>query len=239
MPEGEAPHPVAVLVHGGFWRMPWGADLMHALAGDLHRRGWATWNLEYRRLGAPGGGWPGTFEDAAAGMDAIAAVDAGLDLGRVVAVGHSAGGQLSLWLATRSGLPAGAPGAGPAVVPSAVVALAAVSDLAASSRLGLDGDAAAELVGGPPDRVPERYAVASPRERLPLGVPVLLVHGDADDRVPVAMSREYAGAARAAGDDVDLEVVPGSGHPELIDPRSGAWEVVRRWLGGPHIPVAM
>jgi acetyl esterase/lipase len=86
--------------------MPWGADLMHALAGDLHRRGWATWNLEYRRLGAPGGGWPGTFEDAAAGMDAIAAVDAGLDLGRVVAVGHLAGGQLSLWLATRSGLPA-------------------------------------------------------------------------------------------------------------------------------------
>ena len=239
MPEGEGPRPVAVLVHGGFWRMPWGADLMHALAGDLHRRGWATWNLEYRRLGAPGGGWPGTFEDAAAGMDALAAADAGLDLGRVVAVGHSAGGQLALWLAARRGPPAGAQGAGAVVVPNAVVALAAVSDLAASSRLGLDGDAAAELVGGRPDRVPERYAVASPLARLPLGVPVLLVHGDADDRVPVAMSREYAGAARAAGDDVRLEVIPGAGHAELIDPRSGAWGVVTRWLGGLHIPVSM
>jgi acetyl esterase/lipase len=218
LPEGPGPHPVAVLIHGGFWRMPWGADLMHALAGDLHRRGWATWNIEYRRLGAPGGGWPGTLEDAAAAVDALpAAGGAALDPGRVVAVGHSAGGHLALWLATRGGI-------------SAVVGLAAVSDLVEAARLGLGGGAVGELLGGTPEQQPERYRAASPRERLPLGVPQLLVHGDRDDRVPVEQSVEYARAARAAGDPVDLAVIPGAGHPELVEPRAEGWRAVAAWL---------
>jgi dipeptidyl aminopeptidase/acylaminoacyl peptidase len=217
LPPGPGPHPVAVLVHGGFWRMPWGADLMHALAGDLHGRGWATWNVEYRRLGSPGGGWPGTLEDCAAAADALGAVDV-VDHRRVVAVGHSAGGQLALWLAAHPGI-------------GAVVALAAVSDLAAAARLGLGGGAAVELLGGTPEEVPERYRRASPRQRLPLGVPQLLVHGELDDRVPVAMSRDHAETARAAGDAVQLVVVPGAGHAELIDPESRAWQAAAAWLG--------
>ncbi|HEY2704122.1 MAG TPA: alpha/beta fold hydrolase [Candidatus Dormibacteraeota bacterium] len=217
LPPGPGPHPVAVLLHGGFWRMPWGADLMHALSGDLHRRGWATWNVEYRRLGAPGGGWPGTLEDCAAAVDALARVD-GVDHRRVVAVGHSAGGQLALWLATRPGI-------------AAVVALAAVSDLAAAARLGLGGGAAVELLGGTPEDLPERYRRASPRALLPLGVPQLLVHGELDDRVPVAMSRDHAEAARAAGDPVELVTLPGVGHADTIDPESRAWRAAAAWLG--------
>jgi acetyl esterase/lipase len=218
LPEGPGPHPVAVLIHGGFWRMPWGADLMHALAGDLHRRRWATWNVEYRRLGAPGGGWPGTLEDAAAAVDALApAAGAAIDSTRVVAVGHSAGGQLALWLATRPGI-------------SAVVGLAAVSDLAGAAHDGLGGGAAIELLGGTPEQQSERYRVASPLERLPLGVPQLLVHGDRDDRVPLEQSLRYAQAARRAGDPVELAVVSGAGHAELVDPRSDAWQRVAAWL---------
>jgi dipeptidyl aminopeptidase/acylaminoacyl peptidase len=211
--------------------MPWGADLMHALAGDLHRRGWATSNVEYRRLGAPGGGWPGTLEDVAAGVDALAGMGPELDLRRLIAVGHSAGGHLALWLAARPGLPAGAPGAGPEVAPGAVVALAAVSDLVAAAHLGLGAGATVELLGGAPEEVPERYRQASPRQRLPLGVPQLLVHGELDDRVPVAMSRGHAAAARAAGDAVRLLVAPGAGHPEIIDPESRAWQAAAAWLG--------
>lgn len=217
LPPVPGPHPVAVLLHGGFWRMPWGADLMHALAGDLHRRGWATWNVEYRRLGAPGGGWPGTLDDCAAAVDALAGMD-GVDRRRVVAVGHSAGGQLALWLAARGGV-------------AAVVALAAVSDLAAAARLGLDGGAAVELLGGTPEQVPERYRRASPRELLPLGVPQLLVHGELDDRVPVAMSRDHAAAAGEAGDPVELVTAARTGHAELVDPSSRAWRAAAAWLG--------
>ena len=218
LPEGRGPNPVAVLIHGGFWRMPWGADLMHALAGDLHRRGWATWNVEYRRLGAPGGGWPGTLEDAAAAVDALpAAGGTAIDTSRVVAVGHSAGGHLALWLATRSCI-------------CAVAGLAAVSDLAGAARLGLGGGAAVELLGGTPEREPERYRVASPLERLPLGVRQLLIHGDRDDRVPVEQSLRYAEAARRAGDPVELAVIPGAGHAELVDPRTRAWGAVTVWL---------
>jgi dipeptidyl aminopeptidase/acylaminoacyl peptidase len=136
----------------------------------------------------------------------------------VVAVGHSAGGQLALWLGARPGV-------------TAVVALAAVSDLAAAARLGLGGGAAVELLGGSPEEVPDRYRLASPRERLPLGVPQLLVHGELDDRVPVSMSRDHAAAASAAGDRADLAVIPGAGHPETIDPESRAWRAAAEWLG--------
>jgi dipeptidyl aminopeptidase/acylaminoacyl peptidase len=190
---------------------------MHALAGDLHRRGWATWNVEYRRLGAPGGGWPGTLHDCAAAVGALLAVE-GVDHRRVVAVGHSAGGQLALWLAARSGI-------------GAVVALAAVSDLVSAARLDLGDGAAVELLGGTPEELPERYRQASPRALLPLGVPQLLIHGERDDRVPVAMSREHAAAAREAGDHVELVTLPGLAHPEVIDPESQAWQAAAAWLG--------
>jgi len=226
LPAAAGAAPVAVVVHGGFWGAAYGRRLMDGLAADLAARGWAAWNLEYRRIGlVGGGGWPATFEDVAAGIDALAGLASSrpLDLRRVVAVGHSAGGHLGLWAAARPGLPEGAPGAGPVVAVTGVVALAGVCDLAAAARDGVGGSAVARLLGGRPDRVPERYALASPIERLPLGVPQLLVHGRDDAVVPADQSRRYASAARAAGDRCDLLEPTGVDHFAPIDPRSPTW----------------
>ena len=129
VPDGAGPHPVAVLLHGGFWRASYDHTLMEPLAADLVGQGWAAWNVEYRRVGMTGGGWPGTFDDVAAAVDLLARLGReapGLDLGRVVPIGHSAGGHLALWCAARAGLPARAPGADPAVVAAAAVSQAGV-----------------------------------------------------------------------------------------------------------------
>lgn len=228
LPSGSGPHPVAVVLHGGFWQAMYGRRLMARLSTDLAATGVAAWNLEYRRIGG-GGGWPATFDDVAAGVDALAAVP-GLDLSRVTALGHSAGGQLALWAAARPGLPAGVPGASPAVVVTAAVALAGVLDLADADRRGIGGRSVSQLLGGRVDQVPDRYRLASPIERLPLGVPQLVVHGAGDRHVPAEVSECYAGAAWAAGDDVELAVDPDAAHMDLIDPRSPAWAVVLDWL---------
>jgi acetyl esterase/lipase len=224
LPEGEGPWPVAVVIHGGYWREHYDRSLMDAVCADLARRGWAAWNLEYRRIAGGRGGWPQTFDDVAAGIDHLAELHAAatipIDTRRVVTIGHSAGGHLALWAATRDR---------PRVPVTAAVGQAAVSDLARASRLGLSNGAADELMGGPPDRVPERYAAASPSERLPLGVPTLLVHGGRDDTVPVELSRDLHAAAVAAGDDCELVVNERDGHFEHIDPETAAWGTVTRW----------
>jgi acetyl esterase/lipase len=227
----QAPWPVAVLIHGGYWRSKYDLRLEDPLVPDLAGRGWAVWNLEYRRLGwRSRGGWPATVEDVAAGIDHLGRLDAPLDLARVVAIGHSAGGHLALWAAARRGLPAGAPGAEPAVRLCAAVAQAGVVDLREAARLGLSRGAARSLLGGPPGKLPRRYDLASPIERLPLGVPQLLIHGDADDAVPLELSRRYAERARDAGDPCELVELQGCGHFEHLDPSSHAWGVVTGWL---------
>jgi acetyl esterase/lipase len=222
--------PVAVVLHGGFWRDAYDRHLMDELCEDLAASGWAAWNLEYRRLGS-GGGWPETFLDVAAGIDELPRL-AGrkLDLGVVVTIGHSAGGHLALWAAARRGLPPEAPGARPRVLVTHAVAQAGVVDLAEAARLRLSRSVAEELLQAPPEDAPGRYAVASPAERLPLGVPQLLVHGERDDIVPAQMSRAYARDATAAGDRVDLAVHAHLGHFEHLDPASPAWQSVRDWL---------
>lgn len=208
-PRHEGPHPVAVLLHGGFWRAPFKRPIMAALAIDLARRGWATWNVEYRR-GGSGGGAVETLNDVGAAIDAIRELDEPLDAEHLLLIGHSAGGQLALCAASD-----------PAV--TAVVSLAGVCDLVAAADEAIGNDAAVEFIGARPAQRPDAYAVADPMQRLPTGVDVLLAHGDADDRVPIHLSRDYAAAARAAGDSCELLELPGNDHFAVIDPRSDAW----------------
>jgi acetyl esterase/lipase len=209
----------AVVIHGGFWRDRYDRHLMDGLCADLAANGWAAANLEYRRVGADGGGWPATFDDVRAGIEALTAVD-GIPLDRIVTIGHSAGGHLALWAASATG------------AVTDVVSLAGVTDLEEAYRLGLSTDATGSFLGGSPSEVPERYAAASPMALLPLGVPMLLVHGDRDENVPVGLSIAFAGAARDAGDDVELVVRPGIDHFEVIDPSGESWRIVMDWLGG-------
>jgi acetyl esterase/lipase len=217
VPRGAGPFPVAVTIHGGYWRAKYSKRTLKPMAADLVRRGWAAWNIEYRRVGrGQGGGWPATFDDVAAAIDLLAELgDPRLDLGSLTAIGHSAGGQLALWATSRRD----------AAVPiRRVVSLAGVCDLVSA------GDAAHDLLGGSPDEVPERYAAADPMQLVPLGVPTLLVHGADDATVPVKRSRRYAEAARAAGDDVELVDPPSAPHRSHADPRTAAWRVAAEWV---------
>jgi acetyl esterase/lipase len=223
---GPGPHPVAVVLHGGYWQPPYTKLIMRPLCLDLAQRGYAAWNVEYRRLGRDGGGWPQTFDDVAAAIDLLASLDDGcLDLERVTLVGHSAGGQLALWAAGRAQLPPDAPGAGPRVASGRVLALAAVSDLVRA------GQPATRLLGGSPSAVPARWAQADPMRRIPLAVPVALVHGTRDATVEVQRSRDYATAAESAGAPVTLIETQGD-HRDPIDPSSAAWRAATGWLEG-------
>jgi acetyl esterase/lipase len=224
-------HPCVVLLHGGFWRARYDLDLMRPLARAVVEVGFAAANVEYRRVAQPGGGYPGTQADVAAALDLVAGVPE-VDADRLVVVGHSAGGQLALWCGGRHRLPAGAVGAeADSARPVAIVSLAGVCDLVQAARAGTGRGAVSDLLGGGPNDVPDAYRIASPVELLPLGVPTLLVHGDADESVPVEQSRRYAQAAQKAGDPVELVELPGVGHREVIDPMSEAWREVDRRLG--------
>jgi acetyl esterase/lipase len=220
-----------VVIHGGFWRAAYDRSLMDDLCLDLAAAGWSAWNVEYRRTDGGEGGWPETFVDVAAAIDHVAcAVDAAAVGGPVVALGHSAGGHLALWAAARSRLPAGAPGAAPAVPVTHAVAQAGVVDLGEAARLGLSRGAVTELLGAPPEADTLRLSQACPLQLLPHGVPELLVHGGADEVVPPLLSERYAARAAELGATADLVVLPGTGHFEHLDPRSEAWAVVRDWL---------
>ncbi|WP_369253214.1 alpha/beta hydrolase family protein [Geodermatophilus amargosae] len=235
LPDGKGPAPVAVVLHGGFWRAAYGVELARPLAADLAAGGYAAVAVEYRRVGT-GGGWPATLEDVAAALDALPDLaDAHrLDLGALTVIGHSAGGHLAAWAAGRGRLPAGAPGAAPRVGVTAAVLQAGVLDLrhAAQQRLGLrEGlGAVREFLGGEPGEVPDRYTVADPVRLLPTGADVLCVHGTDDDVVPLEQSQRYAAAAADAGDRVTVRTVPGD-HRVPVDVAGEAWAVVREWLG--------
>ena len=291
LPRGSGPHPVVVLLHGGLWRASQGRDPMRPIARHLARNGYAVINLEYRRLGEQGAGWPGTFLDA---VDGVALAGRSLRVGRtpadpplldpnrVAIVGHCSGGHLALWAAAwLCGLWLGPEWIGPArqawnapshpepetnghavrVDPAdtastptsastcdeerpdrigvrAVVALAPVTDLRAAERDGLDlpgplgpprpaQPAAAELLGGSQLAVAGRYRLGSPLELLPVGreVAQLLVHGDADEIVPVEHSLRYARSAERAGDRVRVARFPGMGHFDMLDPEHEAWQL--------------
>jgi 3-dehydroquinate dehydratase type II len=219
IPDNPGPYPIAVLIHGGFWRPPWQRDLMDGLAADLAGRGIATWNVEYRR--GPGG-WEEALFDIASALDHLAglATDYALDLSRLVVAGHSAGGHLALWGSGRSRLAHDSPWGSPVVTPLLAVALAGVIDLERAGRDDLGDSAVEEFFGTTIE------ADASPSRILPLKVPQLIVHGTADDRVPVDHSRTYVERARAAGDSVRFVELDGADHSVLIDELSAEWDEI-------------
>ena len=231
VPAGGGPFPVVAIVHGGCWLAEY--DYRHAepMAVALTARGYATWVLEYRRIGDPGGGWPGTFLDVGRGLDFLRSLGPArnLDLARVVAVGHSAGGHLALWLAARSKLAAASELYRADPLPLAgVVALGAISDLRSYAAGSGDCNAAVpELMGGLPGAIDARYGEANPLELAPLGLPLRFVHGDGDRIVPLEQSRRFVDVERRANAHVALEVV-GGGHFDLIAPFAPAWSVVER-----------
>lgn len=214
------PWPCVVLIHGGFWRTGWDRTLMTPLAVDLASRGLVAWNVEYRRVGQADGGWPGTFEDVALAVDHLADVPA-VDTKRVVCCGHSAGGHLALWAAARHRLPARAPGSRPRVEPTAAVALGAVCDLEGAWRDDLGDGAVTGLLGSFVDHA-ARYEWASPAALAPLGVSQLLVHGSADEVVPIEQCREYAARDARA----ELIELAGADHFDVIAPGHAAWAAV-------------
>jgi acetyl esterase/lipase len=230
LPTGTGPAPVVVVLHGGFWRARYGIELARPLAADLAHRGWAAVAVEYRRVGA-GGGWPETLDDVAAALDALPDLPgaARLDLTDVTVIGHSAGGHLAAWAAGRGRLPAGAPGAAPRVPVTAAVLQAGVLDLTAAVAADLGAGATVGFLGGAPQEVPDRYATADPVRLLPTGVTALCVHGEADTTVPLDQSERFAAAARAAGDQAEVVVVPAD-HMAVIDPAGEAWRRTLEWL---------
>lgn len=233
LPPGAGPHPAALVVHGGYWRARYHLAYCGHVCAALARQGVATWNIEYRRLGNLGGGWPGTFQDVARAADHLRALASAhaLDLDRVVVLGHSAGGQLAFWLAARHRIPAGSPLHTDDPLPlHAAVSLAGVVDLRWAWELRLSSNVTEELLDGTPASVPERYAAASPAALLPLGVRQVLVHGTRDDSVPYEISEGYVAAATAAGDDATLLTQPGAGHFECVDPRTKEWRAVEAAL---------
>lgn len=233
LPKGAGPFPVAIVIHGGCWVTKF-ATLQNtaALSDALRDAGIATWNVEYRRLDSPGGGWPGTFADIAAAADIVRDIarDHPLDLSRVVAVGHSAGAHLALWAAARSRLPKSSPlyNESPLKL-RAAVALGGPGDLRsfrAYDEKICGSQVIDQLMGGSPEEHPDRYAQGSPAELLPLGVHQVLIVGVNDGVMPPPEREMYVAAATKNGDRAEIVEVPG-GHFEVTAPTSAAWPIVR------------
>ena len=215
--------PVVVVIHGGCWLAEYGHEYMGHLSADLTAGGVATWTLEYRRLGDEGGGWPGTFEDIADGIDHLRklARDYPLDLRRVVVTGHSAGGHLTLWAGGRGKLPKESPLYRANPLPLAgLVPIAGLTDL---TRTGTACDAELPRIRGPVEALSE----TSPLAMLPLGVPVTLIQGEADTAVPALQATSYATAAAAKGDSPQLVLFPDADHFVVVDPKSSVWPRIR------------
>jgi len=212
LPKATGPFPVVLNIHGGFWRAQY--DLSHAghLCAALTTKGLATWNIEYRRVGNPGGGWPGTFEDVAAAYRFLPQIAKryNLDTAKNVVMGHSAGGQLALCLAAHE------------TTVKRAVSLAGVLDLQQAFDLHLSNDAVVAFLGGKPKDVPEHYHEADPMQ-LKIAATQWLIHGAADDVVPAFFSRNYAEKKKESGEDVHYSEISTAGHFDLIDPRSAAW----------------
>lgn len=232
MPDFTGQSPVVITIHGGFWQSKYDLEENTPLNEDLTRRGYATWNIEYRRVGEDGGGWPGTFIDVIDAVNHLIQLEERfqLDLSRVVILGHSAGGHLALWLASRYNKVQTDEIGNTLLIPiRGVISLAGVLDLRKMWEIHEEKgmiSPVASFVGGSPQEVSERYRLASPIELLPLDVEQILIHGELDRHVPVDLSIEYHRRAIEQGDKVRLVVLPKVEHFMVIDPSSSAWKPV-------------
>ncbi len=217
MPKRKGPYALVINIHGGFWRAKYGLGYAGHMCAALTAKGIATANVEYRRVGNAGGGWPGTFEDARAAYQFLLqkAAQYQFDVRRVVVMGHSAGGQLAMCLAAReTGV-------------QAVISLAGVVDLQRAYALHLSNDAVVEFLGGTPAEVGDHYREADPM-KLKIAARQVLVHGAVDDTVPPTFSRDYVSAKQTMKENVCLVEIAGAGHFEVVDPRARAWREVER-----------
>lgn len=228
LPAGKGLHPVVIVIHGGCWLAEYNLEHLSAFCDALTKAGVATWSLEYRRVGSPGGGWPGAFQDVAQGADYVRelAKKYPLDLSRVIVIGHSAGGHLALWLTARRKLPKNSElyTANPLPL-QGVISLAGVTDLAKFAP-GCGG-AITKLLGGAPEEMPARYQQTSPIELLPLGLPQHLINGARDRIVPLEQGSSYEAAAKKKGDKVKLTVLDKAAHFEMISPQAAEWPVIQ------------
>lgn len=238
LPDGAGPHPVLAFIHGGCFLSRYDIEHTAPFSAAVAESGYAVWSIEYRRVGDPGGGWPGTFLDVGRGLDHLKEIagERHLDLERVVVGSHSAGGTLSLWAAGREKIAEGSElHVEEPLEVDAVFGLAAVGDLEAAQMLGVCGEVVDGLMGGGPVEVPERYAAASPMQLVPLDVPVTFVVGARDSWTPPAMSWVYR--ARAVGtEEIEVIELPESAHFEMIAPWSSSWptalDALHRTFGG-------
>ena len=217
--------PIVVLIHGGFWRAKYELDLMVPLAEDLCRSGFAVWNIEYRRVAQPGGGWPGTLHDVAVAVDKLCDLSNShpLDLDRAAFVGHSAGGHLALWAAGRSAIPEGAPGANPAVLPVLAVGQGPVVALRRAADRHVGNGAVIDFLGGTPEEFPDRYEAATPR--LGAGPRMVAIVGSRDDVVPP----EFSVDDNQPG-SLEIVTIDGADHMVLIEPDRPPWAAARALL---------
>jgi acetyl esterase/lipase len=217
LPNEKGPHALAIAIHGGYWRAKYDLVYMGHLCAALTAKGIATANIEYRRVGNSGGGWPGTFADIRAAYQFLAqnAAKYDFDVRRIVAIGHSAGGELGLCLAAHeTGV-------------KATISLAGVVDLQRAYQLHLSNDAVVEFLGGTPKEVADHYREADPM-KLAIAAPQWLVHGAADDVVPPDFSRDYVSAKHKIKENARLVQIARAGHFEVVDPRSAAGKDVER-----------
>ena len=226
LPTTKPPFPLAMNIHGGFWRAKY--DLAHAghLCAALTAKGIATWNVEYRRVGNPGGGWPSTFEDIRNAYRYVPQIATryNIDSTKILVMGHSAGGQLALCLGAHE----------PSL--KRVVSLAGVVDLQQAWEQHLSDNAVVEFLGGKPKDVPEHYREADPTQlAIDHATTQWLIHGAGDDVVLSYFSRQYAEQKKSKGEDVHYTEISTAGHFDLIDPRSKAWptveNIIRRLMG--------
>ena len=217
LPKSKGPHPLAICIHGGYWRVQYDLEYLGHLCAALSARGIATANVEYRRVGNAGGGWPGTFSDIRSAYQFVMqqAQRNGFDARQVIVLGHSAGAQLALCLASHEAHLAGA------------ISLAGVIDLQRAYELHLSNDAVANFFGGTPNQVADHYREADPMQ-LAIRARQCIIHGVEDDIVPPGLSKHYVGAKLKAKEDARLVMIPDAGHFEIVDPRSGAWATVEK-----------